>query len=114
MIITYKFAAAMGMLIVLTACGGGGGGETGGGTNAQTLTVSGDVTDASSGAVVDIPLQTTTPTGNADTDGHYSLTRPNSGLPKFIVGTVNIANYMPGIVLFEYGNGQLTALSNGV
>ena len=117
MIITYKFAAAMGMLIVLTACGGGGG-ETGGGTNAQTLTVSGDVTDASSnvvisGAVVDIPLQTTTPTGNTDTDGHYSLKLPNSGLPKFIGGTVNMANYMPGIVLFEYGNGQLTPLTIG-
>lgn len=118
MIITYKFAATMGMLIVLTACGGGGGGETGGGTNAQTFTVSGDVTDASSnvvisGAVVDIPLQTATPTGNTDTDGHYSLKLPNSGLPKFIVGTVNIANYMPGIVLFEYGNGQLTPLTIG-
>ena len=118
MIITYKFAATMGMLIVLTACGGGGGGETGAGTNAQTLTASGEVTDASSsavipGAVVDIPLQTTTPTGNTDTDGHYSLTLPNSGLPKFIGGTVNMANYMPGIVLFEYGNGQLTPLTIG-
>ncbi len=117
---TYNFAATMGLLTLLTACGGGGGGETSGGgvTNAQTLTASGEVTDASSnsvisGAVVDIPLQNSTPTGNTGSDGHYSLTLPNSGLPRFIVGTVNIANYLPGIVLFEYGNGQLAPLTAG-
>ena len=117
---TYKFAATMGMLTLLTACGGGGGGGNsgGGGTNAQTLTASGNVTDASTsavipGAVVDIPLQNSTPTGGTDSAGHYSLTLPNGGLPKFIAGTVNIANYLPGIVLFEYGNGQLAPLSPG-
>ena len=62
-----KLVATMGMLVLLTACGGGGGGgggggtSGGGGTNAQSLTASGQVTDAStlaviSGALVDIPL----------------------------------------------------------
>ncbi|MEO6025037.1 MAG: hypothetical protein ABIP64_18380, partial [Burkholderiales bacterium] len=115
-----KLVATMGMLVLLTACGGGGGGggTSGGGTNAQSLTASGEVTDARtfaviSGALVDIPLQTSNPSGNTGIDGKYSLTLPNSGLPQFLVGTVNKTDYLPGTVFFKYANGQLQPLNTG-
>ncbi|MEO6024856.1 MAG: hypothetical protein ABIP64_17435, partial [Burkholderiales bacterium] len=92
--------------------------SSGGGTNAQSLTAGGEVTDARtlaviSGALVDIPLQTSNPNGNTGTDGKYSLTLPNSGLPQFLVGTVNKTDYLPGTVFFKYANGQLQPLNTG-
>ena len=115
-----KLSATMAILAILTACGGGGGGGSGttGGAPAQSLTASGQVTDASTGAAipgaqVDIPLQASDPTGNSGTDGKYSVSLPNNGLPQFLVATVNKANYLPGTLFFEYVNGQLQPLNTG-
>ena len=121
MIAPNKLLAGMAILAILTACGGGGGGSgssAGGAAPAQSLTASGQVTDASNGAVisgaqVDIPLQASDPTGNSGTDGKYSLTLPNNGLPQFLVATVNKDGYLPGTLFFEYVNGQLKPLNAG-
>ena len=120
MIAPNKLPASMAILAILTACGGGGGGgsSAGGGAPAQSLTASGQVTDASnggfvSGAQVDMPLQASNPTGNSGTDGKFSLSLPNNGLPRFLVATVNKDGYVPGTLFFEYVNGQLQPLNTG-
>lgn len=120
MIAPNKLPAGMAILALLTACGGGGGGgsSAGGGAPAQSLTASGQVTDASnggfvSGAQVDMPLQASNPTGNSGTDGKFSLSLPNNGLPQFLVATVNKDGYVPGTLFFKYVNGQLQPLNTG-
>ena len=115
-----KLPATMAILAILTACGGGGG--TGSGTTgsapAQSLTASGQLTDASTGAAVpsaqvDVPLRTSDPTGDSGADGKYSLSLPNNGLPQYLVATVNKDGYLPGTLFFEYVNGQLQPLTTG-
>lgn len=122
MIAPNKLPAGMAILAILTACGGGGGGgsgsSAGGGAPTQSLTASGQVTDASNGAVisgaqVDIPLRSSDPTGDSGTDGKYSLSLPNNGVPQFLVATVNKDGYLPGTLFFKYDNGQLQPLTTG-
>lgn len=125
MIITTKWAATVAIFAVLTACGGGGGGgdgggggSGGGGGGSSTLTASGQITDSTSAAVisgaqVDINLASTDHPGNSGTDGNYSIAFPNNALPRFLVGSVNKAGYLPGTVFFDYIDGQLQPSSAG-
>jgi hypothetical protein len=118
MTIPIKHNLALFMVVLLTACGGGGG-DGSGGTTTQSLHASGQITDASDGgspipsALVDVQLSSSNPSGNSSSDGRYSVTLPNNGLPQFLIGTVNKADYLPGTVLFKFANGQLDALNPG-
>ena len=112
-----RLTATLLVLGTLVACGGGGGGSGGSATSNsnQSLNISGQVTDANNGssvsdAQVDIPLKSIDLQGNSNGDGRYSINLPQSGLPQFLAGTVNKANYLPGTVFFKYSNGQLQSL----